>query len=208
MSKFSVADIINACAFVTERDGYVKRTEDQTEQCTADSVLDLLVTKSLTTEDIENVKERVSEWFEYINNVKLQKGEYFDNLRKEVSKPLIEESKVGFIASSFASFDRNKSFKMRDNQDKESVFLGEEGDNIVFNISEWRLMKSGFSKFKNAGKWYLYKIKDEYKNIIIYFADHACEAELSQATKASATVSKLSTFNDVKQTNVSKVKFL
>ena len=208
MSKISTADVIKYSAYITEQEGYVKRSDDPNVTCTADKVLDAIEFASITEEDLAESKDRVAQWFEYINDEK-QSGEYFDNLRAEVVKPSIDEIKIGLIASSFASFDKYKLFKAKNDLDKKSEFLGEEGDKITFTIAEHKLIKSGASKFNNSnGKWYLYRIRDDHGNIIVYFADHDLEHEFSQSDKAMATISKLNTFNEVKQTNVSKLRFL
>lgn len=209
MSKIITTDVIRASAYITEQEGYTKRSDNPNVMCTADKVLDAIETASIDDADLEDTKERVTGWLEYINDSEHQTGEYFDNLRSEVCKPMIDEIKVGLIASSFASYDRFKSFKARNDLDRQSEFLGEEGDKVTFTITEHKLIKSGASKFgNNAGKWYLYRMKDDRGNIIIYFADHDCEYEFSHSDKATATISKLNTFNEVKQTNVSRLKFM
>ena len=209
MSKILTTDVIRASAYITEQEGYIKRSDNPNVICTADKVLDAIETASISDADLEDTKERVTNWLEYINDSEHQTGEYFDNLRSEVCKPMIDEIKVGLIASSFASYDRFKSFKARNDLDKKSEFLGEEGDKVTFTISEHKLVKTGASKFGNsAGKWFLYQIKDQLGNIIIYFADHDCEFEFNHSDKATATISKLNTYNEVKQTNVSRLKFL
>lgn len=209
MSKILTTDVIRASAYITEQEGYIKRSDNPNVICTADKVLDAIETASISDADLEDTKERVTHWLEYINDSEHQTGEYFDNLRSEVCKPMIDEIKVGLIASSFASYDRFKSFKARNDLDKKSEFLGEEGDKVTFTISEHKLVKTGASKFGNsAGKWFLYQIKDQLGNIIIYFADHDCEFEFNHSDKATATISKLNTYNEVKQTNVSRLKFL
>lgn len=208
MSKISTKDVINYSAFITEQDGYVKRSENSSVICTADKVLDAIELHGVNEDDISDVKDRVNEWLKYVNDIDHQTGEYFDNVRSEICKPTVDETKIGLIASSFASFDRYKLYKIKNDRDKQSDFLGEEGDKITFTISEYKLVKSGNSKFGNQGKYYLYKIKDESNNIIIWFADHDCEDEFSNHEKATATITKLNTFNEVKQTNVSKLRFL
>ena len=208
MSKVSTADVIKYSAYITEQEGYVKRSDNPNVTCTADKVLDAMEYGSISDEELDETKDRVTEWFAYINDEK-QTGEYFDNLRAEVVKPTIDEIKIGLIASSFASYDRFKKFKQGSEADKNSEFLGEEGDKIIFNIAEHKLVKTGTSKFSNnSSKWYLYKIKDDKGNTVIFFADHDCEFEFTHSDKATATISKLNTFNEVKQTNVSKLKFL
>ena len=56
--------------------------------------------------------------------------------------------------------------------------------------------------------WFLYKIIDDAGNVIMAFMDHNCEFEFNHCNKIKATISKLSEFNNVKQTSVSRVKFL
>jgi hypothetical protein len=209
MSKILTTDVIRASAYITEQEGYIKRSDNANVMCTADKVLDAIETASIDDTDLEDTKGRVAGWLEYINDSEHQTGEYFDNLRSEICKPTIDEIKVGLIASSFSSYDRHRSFKAKNDIDKRSDFLGEEGDKVTFTISEYKLIKTGASKFgNNAGKWYLYKIKDDHQNVIIYFADHDCEFEFNHSDKATATISKLNTYNEVKQTNVSRLKFL
>jgi hypothetical protein len=206
MAKIISTEVIRISAYITEREGYVKRS-DSAKECTADKVIDAIETNAIDEEELAETKERVAEWFNYINDPK-QQGEYFDDLRSVITKPTIEESKIGLIASSFASFDRYKKYKAVDNINKKSQFLGEEGDSIIFNIESYQLVKSGTSKFGNNAKWYLYRIKDDNGNIITWFADHDCTFEFSNSKQASATITKLSTYNEVKQTNVSKLKFM
>lgn len=206
MSKVFTKDVIRYSAYITEQEGYVKRSDDKSVTCTADKVLDAIESDSIDHDLLDDTKDRVEKWLEYVND-ESQNTEYFISLRSEICKPMIDEMKIGLIASSFASFDRHKNFKARADIDRQSEFLGEEGDKVTFNISEYRLVKTGTSKFGN-GKWYLYSIKDDNHNIITYFADHDCEFEFTHSKQATATVSKLNTYNEVKQTNVSKLKFL
>ena len=209
MPKILTTDVIRVSAYITEQEGYTKRSDNPNVMCTADKVLDAIEMASIDEADLDDTKERVTNWLEYINDSEHQTGEYFDNLRSEVCKPMIDEIKVGLIASSFASYDRYISFKAKSDIDKQSEFLGEEGDKVTFTISEYKLVKTGTSKFKSGPtKWFLYQIKDPSGNIIIYFADHDCEFEFTHSDKATATISKLNTFNEVKQTNVSRLKFM
>lgn len=209
MAKFLTTDIIRASAYITEHEGYVKRSENKNIICTADKVIDIVEGKLLNDNGLNDTKNRVIGWLDYINDANHQTGEYYENLRAEICKPMIDENRVGLIASSFASYDRYRSFKLSSDKDKESEFIGEEGDTVTFNIKEYRLVKSGTSKFNNSSsKWFLYKIKDDHQNIIIYFADHDCEFEFKHSDKAIATISKLNVYNEIKQTNVSKLKFL
>lgn len=208
MSKIQTIDVIKYSAVITENEGYVKRSENPNVTCTADKVLDAIEDNSISEEELSDTKDRVTQWLEYVNDAEHQTGEYFDNLRAEVCKPMIDEIKIGLIASSFASFDKYRLFKARNEINKNSNFLGEEGDKITFNIIDHRLIKTGNSKYGNGGRWYLYHIFDEFHNMIVYFADHDCEDEFKNSEKATATISKLSTFNEVKQTNVSKLRFL
>lgn len=212
MSKIQTKDVIKYSAYITANEGYVKRSSNPNVACTADKVIDAIEYNSISDDELEEVKDRIAKWFDYINDQN-QSGEYFDNLREEVVKPSIDEIKVGLIASSFASFDKYLQFKANNELDKQSEFLGEEGDKITFNIINSRLVKTGVSKYNNSnGKWYLYRITAECKNglrgIVTWFADRDCSEEFSKCNIASATVSKLSTFNEVKQTNVSKLRFL
>lgn len=207
MPKMSTANIIKYAAYITENEGYVKRSDSQ-DNCTVDRIIDSIESDSITDNELNSVKDRVAQWLSYVNDDK-QTGEYFENLRAEIVKPMIEETKIGLIASSFASFDRHKIYKIKNEVDKRSEYLGEEGDKITFTVSEHRLVKSGESKFKNGtSKYYLYKMKDDDGNIIMWFADHDCEFEFEHSDKATATITKLSIFNEVKQTNVSKLRFL
>jgi hypothetical protein len=209
MSKISTKDVIRISAYLTDKEGYIKRSDNPNVECTADKVIDAIELNSIADSDLEDVKDRVSGWFNYINDIDHQTGEYFDNLRIEACKPTIDEMKIGLIASSFASYDRYRSYKVKNDADKSSNFLGEEGDKVTFTIAEYKLVKSGTSKFNSgSSKYYLYRIKDDSGNIIVWFADHDCEFEFSHSNKATATISKLNIFNEVKQTNVSKLKFM
>ena len=209
MSKIPTNDVIKYSAYITENEGYIKRSDNPNVVCTSDKVLDAIESDSISEDELNDVKDRVAKWLEYISDTEHQTGEYFDNLRAEICKPMIEEIKIGLVASSFASFDRYRVFKIKNDADKKSEFLGEEGDKITFTIAEYKLVKSGNSKYGDGGsKWFLYRIKDDLGNIIVFFADHDCEFEFSHSDKATATITKLNTFNEVKQTNVSKLRFL
>lgn len=209
MSKITATDVIKVSAYITNREGYIKRTDDARVTCTADRVLDAIEINSISDSEFDSVKDRVIGWLDFINDSEHQTGEYFDSIRNEICKPMIDELKVGLIASSFASYDRYCSFKSKSNLDKMSNFIGEEGDKVIFSIADYKLVKTGDSKFsKKNEKWYLYRIHDELGNIIIFFASHDCEYEFNTYKKATATISKLNTFNEVKQTNVSKLQFM
>lgn len=207
MAKISTKDVINYSAYETLHHSYVKRSEDE-ENCTANRILESIENGELSEDDILSIKERVSKWFEYVNNPS-NKGEYFESIVAALGKPYLDELKVGLIASSFSAFDKSVKFEESISQDKKSEYLGEEGDTITFTIKDYKLVKTGSSKFGgNSGKWYLYKVHDDKDNVIIFFSNHDCEFELSHSEKAIATITKLSEFRDVKQTNVGKVKFV
>ena len=114
------------------------------------------------------------------------------------------------IASSFASYERYLKFGKQMKQECNSEYLGEEGESIEFTVSDHKLLKKGTSKFKNgnSSNWFLYKIIDDAGNVIMAFMDHNCEFEFNHCNKIKATISKLSEFNNVKQTSISRVKFL
>ena len=207
MAKFPTMNVIKCSAYETHMNGYVKRSDDDKIECTADLVLDMILDHSVDESELEKMNSRIRAWSEYIKDPD-QSGEYFDNVRAEIGKPMIDESKIGLIASSFSSFDKHVLYKMAKEKDKLSEYLGEEGDSITFDIADYKLVKSGISKFGNASKWFLYKIHDPSGNIITYFADHNCDKEFKHSTKAEAIITKLTTFNEVKQTNVSKLRFL
>ena len=205
MSKLSTRDVIKLSAIETKLNGYVKRSEDEND-CTANRIIDAIETNEYSDEDLESVKDRISEWFAYVNDTN-NSGEYFENLRSEITKPMIDEVKIGLIASSFSLFDKNKQFGKSKERDKQSEYLVEEGDEISFEISDYKLIKTGTSKFgNNTNKWYLYKIYSG-SNVIIWFSNYKCDTEFSHSNKATATVSKLSEYNGCKQTNVSRLKF-
>lgn len=203
MAKINTKEVILHSAYETFINGYTKRSEDS--DCTADAVIDA-ISSDKEIPNIEDVHKRIVEWSEYIQK---QSGEYFEDVKREIEKPSIDEIKVGLISSSFASFDRQKKFEALNARDKQSEFLGEEGDVITFNITDHKLIKTGFSKFGNkSNKWYLYKIYDDCDNVIMYFSNYDCETEFENSNSASAIVSKLTTYNGIKQTNVTKLKFL
>ena len=47
-----------------------------------------------------------------------------------------------------------------------------------------------------------------FRKVIEKIADHNCDDEFRNHSKATATISKLTTYNEVKQTNVSKLIFI
>lgn len=201
MSKVSTNDVIKYSAYFTYHSGYIKRSDDS-DNCTANKVLDAIEFDNIREEDISDMSDRVKEWLAYINDSN-NSGEYFDSIRSEVAKPMIEEIKIGLIASSFASMDKHKlSGKSKD---KQSEYIGEEGDTVTFEITDYKFIKSGKSKFGNSS-WYLYRIYSN-KNVIIYFSNCLLESELKSHKLATATISKLSDFQGCKQTNVSNLKF-
>ena len=200
--KLNVKDVINYSAYET-LNGYIKRTDDSNVECTAEKILNAIDAHELDEDTFESLKDRVKNWSIYIES---QTGEYFENVRNEISKPLIDEMKIGLIASSFASFDKYRYFQKLSENDKLSEYLGEEGDTITFTIDSYKLIKTGVSKFGNNSKWYLYKIYTG-NNIINYFSNTNIDYELEHYKKASAIVSKLNEYKGTKQTNVSKLSF-
>ena len=200
--KLNVKDVINYSAYET-LNGYTKRTDDSNVECTAEKILNAIDAHELDEDTFESLKDRIKNWSNYIES---QTGEYFENVRNEISKPLIDEMKIGLIASSFASFDKYRYYQKLNDNDKLSEYLGEEGDTITFNIDSYKLIKTGVSKFGNNNKWYLYKIYAG-NNIINYFSNTNIDYELEHYKKASAIVSKLNEYKGTKQTNVSKLSF-
>ncbi len=207
MARLSTMEVIKYSAFETLNNGYTKRADcKKNEVCTADKIVEMMIGAEVEESELEEMNSRIRDWNNYIKDSK-HDSEYFNNVRDAISSNTVEESKVGLIASSFASYDRDKQFEKTKALEKESEYLGQEGDSIEFEITDHKLVKTGNSKFGNSGKWFLYKIYSG-PNVIIYFADHNCEFEFNHSNKATAVVSKLSTFNEVKQTNVSKLKFM
>lgn len=202
-AKLNVKDVITYSAYET-LDGYIKKSEDSNVESTFEKVLNDIESNSIDEVSIsESVKDRIKEWSLYIES---QDGEYFESVRNEISKPLIDEIKIGLIASSFASFDKYKYFQKLNENDKLSEYLGEEGDYITFDIDSFKLIKTGMSKFGKQDKWYLYKIKSG-NNIINYFSNTNIDYELEHFKKATAIISKLNEYKGTKQTNVSRLSF-
>jgi uncharacterized membrane protein YkoI len=206
MAKFPTMNIIKHAAYETYNNGYTKRSEDSSEECTADLILDALLDHSVSDTDLEKMNDRIRAWSEYIKSQD-DDNEYFKNVKSEMVKPMIDESKVGLIASSFSSFDKYNKFKLANEKDKLSEFLGEEGDSVRITVEEYKLVKTGISKFGKGNKWYLYKLKDSSGNIITLFSNENLDKEFIKFKTISATISKLSEYNGIKQTQITKVTF-
>ena len=207
MSRFPAVKIIKYSAYETAKNGYTKRTDNS--RCTADVVLDMILDDSVSEDELLKMSERIKAWHEYINDTSKQTGEYFDNVRSEIVKPMVEESKIGLIASSFASYDRYAKYVEANEREKMSEYLGEEDDRITFNIKDYKLVKTGISNLgKNTNKWYLYRMHDDKMNVIVLFSNESLEIEFKKYNKARATISKLSSYNGVKQTTISKISFI
>lgn len=202
--KLNTQDVINYSAYETSMNGYVKRSDDE-ENCTANKVFDAITMRTVSQEDLEAVKDRVTKWFEYLSS---QSGDYFDDIKSSIASPKVDEAKIGLIASSFASFDRFQSYKVLNEIEKQSEYLGEEGDSVKFEVKDYKLLKTGTSKFKgSSSKWYLYKLHDTNGNSISLFANENLDREFKKFTHVEATVQKLSEFNGIKQTQVSNIRF-
>jgi len=200
--RLNVKDVIGYSAYET-LNGYIKKSEDSNVESTAEKIINAIDEHILTDDDLQSVKDRIKEWSLYIES---QEGEYFEDVKKEISKPLVDEIKVGLIASSFASYDRYRYYQKLNENDRLSDYLGEEGDHITFSIDDYKLIKTGTSKFGNSDKWYLYKIRSG-NNIINYFSNMNIDYELEHFKNASAIISKLNEYKGIKQTNVSKLSF-
>lgn len=204
--KLNTSDVIKHCAYETQFNGYVKRSADEDVYCTADKVFDAITKAEVSEDELASVKDRVSKWLEYVDN---SSGEYFENIKSEITKPKLDETKIGLIASSFSAFDKYNLHNKLLNDEKSSEFLGEEGDNITINVKDYKLIKSGVSKFKTgSSKWFLYKIYDNFGNVIMWFSDHDSEFEFKHSKKITAAISKLTEYNGVKQTTITKLKWL
>ena len=202
--KLDTRDVINHSAYETSMNGYVKRSDDE-DNCTANRVFDAIIDNTVTQEDLESVKDRVKEWFEYLST---QSGDYFDEIKSSIASPKVDESKIGLIASSFASFDRFQTYKVLNEIEKQSSYLGEEGDKIRFKIKDYKLLKTGNSKFKGSkSKWYLYKLHDTSGNSISLFANENLDREFDKFKYIEAVVQKLSEYNGIRQTQISNVRF-
>lgn len=203
--KLNTQDVINYSAYETSMNGYVKRSDDE-ENCTANKVFDAIIMRTTSQEDLEEVKDRVTKWFEYLSS---QSGDYFDDIKSSIASPKVDEAKIGLIASSFASFDRFQSYKVLNEIEKQSEYLGEEGDSVKFEVKDYKLLKTGTSKFKgSSSKWYLYKLHDTNGNSISLFANENLDREFKKFIHVEATVQKLSEFNGIKQTQVSNIRFI
>lgn len=206
MTKLNTIDVIKHSAYEVKHNGYVKRS-DAKDDCTSDKIFDMITHAEIDESELDAMNEYITEWMNYIQE---QQGEYFDDLRNEVAKPFTDEKRISLIASSFASYERYLKFGKQMKQECNSEYLGEEGESIEFTVSDHKLLKKGTSKFKNgnSSNWFLYKIIDDAGNVIMAFMDHNCEFEFNHCNKIKATISKLSEFNNVKQTSVTRVKFL
>lgn len=202
--KLDTRDVINHSAYETSMNGYVKRSDDE-DNCTANKVFDAIIDNTVTQEDLESVKDRVKEWFDYLST---QSGDYFDEIKSSIASPKIDESKIGLIASSFASFDRFQTYKVLNEIEKQSSYLGEEGDKVRFKIKDYKLLKTGNSKFKGSkSKWYLYKLHDTDGNSISLFANENLDREFDKFKYIEAVIQKLSEYNGIRQTQISNVRF-
>ena len=206
MSKFPTSKVIKYSAYETHLNGYVKRSEGGDTECTADVVLESILNNSFDDSDLEKMNDRIREWSEYITNSS-KDNDYFNNVRSEISKPMIDESKIGLIASSFSSFDKHVLSKINNEKDKLSEYIGEEGDHVAIEINDYKLVKSGVSKFGNSGKWYLYSIRDTNNNILTLFSNEKLDTEFKKFKHIDAVIAKLSEFNGIKQTQITKVSF-
>lgn len=203
--KLSTQDVISHSAYETSVNGYIKRSDDE-DNCTSNKVFDSVALKTLSQENLDSVKDRVTRWLDYISS---QSGDYFEDIKSSIAQPKVDEAKIGLIASSFASFDRYQSYKVLNEIEKQSEYLGEEGDSVSFEIKDFKMIKSGTSKFKcSNSKWYLYKIHDTSGNSISMFANENLDKDFKKHTRVECTVQKLSEFNGIKQTQVSGVRFI
>lgn len=202
--KLDTKDVINHSAYETSMNGYIKRSDDE-DNCTANKVFDSIIDNTVTQEDLESIKDRVKEWFDYLST---QSGDYFDEIKSSIASTKIDESKIGLIASSFASFDRFQTYKVLNEIEKQSSYLGEEGDKVRFKIKDYKLLKIGNSKFKGSkSKWYLYKLHDTDGNSISLFANENLDREFDKFKYIEAVVQKLSKYNGIRQTQISNVRF-
>lgn len=203
--KLNTQEVISHSAHETSMNGYVKRADDE-DNCTANKVFDSVSMRTLSQEDLDSVKDRVTKWLEYISS---QSGDYFEDIKSSIAQPKVDEAKIGLIASSFASFDRYQSYKVLNEIEKQSEYLGEEGDSVSFDVKDFKMIKSGTSKFKGSNsKWYLYKLRDTAGNSISMFANENLDKEFKKHTHIECTIQKLSEFNGIKQTQVSGVRFV
>ena len=206
MSKFPTQKVIKFAAYETHLNGYTKRTDDANVECTADIILNAMLEDSIEESELEKINNRIKEWGLYINNSD-SNNEYFNNIKSEISKSMIDESKIGLIASSFSSFDKHILFKLNNERDRLSEYLGEEGDTISVEVDSYRLVKSGTSKYNKGSMWFLYNIKDSNGNIITIFSNEKLESEFKKFKNITGVISKLSEYNGIKQTQITKVKF-
>ena len=206
MAKFPTDKVIKVSAYITAENGYTKRSDDPSVECTADQVFDAIIDHSIDDFKLEKMNDRITAWSNYIRDDK-QKSEYISNVRSEIVKPMIDESKIGLIASSFAYFDRHISFQVAKEKDKQSEYLGEEGDSVSIDIAEYKLVKTGTSKFGKGNKWYLYKLKDTDNNCITVFSNDKLDTDFKHHKHISAIVSKLSEYEGVKQTQITRITF-
>lgn len=203
--KLSTQEVISHSAYETSMNGYVKRADDE-DNCTANKVFDSVSMRTLSQEDLDSVKDRVTKWLDYISS---QSNDYFDDITSSIAQSKVDEAKIGLIASSFASFDRYQSYKVLNEIEKQSDYLGEEGDSISFDVKDFKMIKSGTSKFKGSNsKWYLYKLHDTAGNSISMFANENLDKEFKKYTHVECTIQKLSEFNGIKQTQISGVRFI
>lgn len=203
--KLNTQDVISHSAYETSINGYVKRSDDE-DNCTANKVFDSVSLRTISQDDLESVRDRVTKWLDYISS---QSGDYFEDIKSSIAQPKVDEAKIGLIASSFASFDRYQSYKVLNEIEKQSEYLGEEGDFVSFEIKDFKMIKSGTSKFKGSdSKWYLYKLHDTSGNSISLFSNENLDKEFKKHVRVECTIQKLSEFNGIKQTQVSGVRFI
>lgn len=206
MSIYPADLIFKHCAYETSQNGYVKRSDDGSP-CTADNVVKNIEGNLVSDVELQSVADRVLGWSAYINS-REQSGQYFDDVRKEVDKKVIDESKVGLIASSFSSYDKHLYYMNIRDKEKQSQYLGKVDDVIAFEMQSFKLIKTGESKRKDIKyKWYMYKLYDTKGNIAIYFSNKNEDYELASHKHIECTVKQLTELNGVKQTQVTKLKF-
>ena len=206
MSIYPAELVFQYCAYETFQNGYVKRSDDGVP-CTADNVIKNIEGALLSDAELQGVADRVANWSAYIHS-REQVGQYFDDVRKEVDKKVIDDSKIGLISSSFSSYDKHLYYKNIRDKESQSQYLGKIDDIISIEVQSFKLIKTGESKRKDIKyKWYMYKLYDTSGNIAIYFSNKNEDYELASHKHIEGTVKQLTELNGVKQTQITKLKF-
>lgn len=156
----------------------------------------------VVTDETKNLVQNILSW---INDLD-ESSDFNYNLKKICSQSYISRKFLGFVACVYPVYQKHLQKLEEKNTLVKSEYIGEVKERIDITNVKCVFMKEILNQF---GVSTMIKFIDSNGNVLVWFASGCVDwCEIGSVFNIKATIKKHSVYNDVKQTELSRVKML